>query len=72
MDKKHLLIHELAVKSGIVKDEQHTLLATRNGCRGYIANLEELTEFARLVGEIARKSEQKIMEKRLQSSHKTI
>ena len=68
MDAKQALIHELAVKSGIVKDEQTTLLATRNGCRGYIANLEELTEFARLVGEIARKSEQK----RLQSSHKTI
>jgi hypothetical protein len=68
MDKKHHLIHELAVKSGIVKDEQHTLLATRNGCRGYIANLEELTEFARLVGEIARESERK----RLQTSHKTI
>ena len=68
MDKKHHLIHELAVKSGIVKDEDKTLLATRYGCRGYIANLEELTEFARLVGEIARKSEQK----RLQTSHKTI
>ena len=68
MDKKHLLIHELAVKSGIVKDEQLTLLATRNGCRGYIANLEELTEFARLVGEIARESERK----RLQNSHKAI
>jgi hypothetical protein len=67
-NKRQQLIHELAVKSGIVKDEQLTLLATRNGCRGYIANLEELTEFARLVGEIARKSEQK----RLQSSHKTI
>lgn len=68
MDAKQTLIHELAVKSGIVKDEQTTLLATRNGCRGYIANLEELTEFARLVGEIARKSEQK----RLLNSHKAI
>jgi len=68
MDKKQSFIHELAVKSGIVKDEDKTLLATRNGCRGYIANLDELTEFARLVGEIARESERK----RLQSSHKAI
>ena len=68
MDAKQTLIHELAVKSGIVKAEQHTLRGTRNGFRGYIANLEELTEFARLVGEIARKSEQK----RLLNSHKTI
>jgi|DEB0MinimDraft_10_1074344.scaffolds.fasta_scaffold22264_5 hypothetical protein len=68
MDVKQNLIHELAVKAGIVKDEDKTLLALRNGCRGYIANLEELTEFARLVGEIARESERK----RLHNSHKAI
>jgi hypothetical protein len=68
MDKHHQFIHELAVKAGIVKDEDKTLLATRHGCRGYIADLEELTEFARLVGEIARKSERK----RLLNSHNAI
>jgi hypothetical protein len=68
MDAKQNLIHELAVKAGIVKDEDKTLLATRHGCRGYIANLDELTEFARLVGEIARESERK----RLHNSHKAI
>ena len=68
MDAKQNLIHELAVKAGIVKDEDKTLLATRHGCRGYIATLEELTEFARLVGEIARESERK----RLHNSHKAI
>lgn len=68
MDVKQNLIHELAVKAGIVKDEDKTLLALRNGCRGYIADLEELTEFARLVGEIARESERK----RLHNSHKAI
>jgi hypothetical protein len=68
MDAKQNLIHELAVKAGIVKDEDKTLLALRNGCRAYIANLEELTEFARLVGEIARESERK----RLHNSHKAI
>ena len=62
------LVHDLAVKAGIVKDEDKTQLALRNGCRAYIANLTELTEFARLVGEIARESERK----RLQSSHKEI
>lgn len=66
------LVHDLAVKAGIVKDEDKTQLALRNGCRAYIANLEELTEFARLVGEIARESERRIIEKRLQSSHKEI
>ena len=68
MDAKQNLIHELAVKAGIVKDEDKTLLATRHGCRAYIANLDELTEFARLVGEIARESERK----RLHNSHKAI
>jgi len=68
MDAKQNLIHELAVKAGIVKDEDKTLLATRHGFRGYIANLDELTEFARLVGEIARESERK----RLHNSHKAI
>ena len=72
MDKKAQIVHDLAVKAGIVKDEPHSLLALRNGCRGYIANLDELTEFARLVGEIARENERKIIEKRLQSSHKAI
>lgn len=50
-------IHNLAKKAGIVKNEDHTLRAERHGCRGYIANLAELTEFARLVGKIARDDE---------------
>ena len=62
------LIHELAIKAGIVKNHDHVETMERIGGRGYVANLEELTEFARLVGEIARESERK----RLQNSHKAI
>lgn len=62
MDSKQQLIHDLAVKAGIVRDEERTLLGERHGCRFYIANLTELSKFARLVGEIARKDEQKRIE----------
>jgi hypothetical protein len=57
------VIHKLAVKAGIVKNEDHTLLAERHGCRGYIANLSELTEFARLVGQVARADERRKYER---------
>jgi hypothetical protein len=57
------LIHNLARKAGIVKNEDHTLLAERHGCRGYIANLSELTEFAKLVGQVARADERRKYER---------
>lgn len=64
MDAKQTLIHELAVKAGVRYIEGMELC---NG-RPYIGYLDELTEFARLVGEIARESERK----RLHNSHKAI
>jgi len=57
------LIHNLARKAGIVKNEDHTLLAESHGCRGYIANLSELTEFAKLVGQVARADERRKYER---------
>jgi hypothetical protein len=57
------MIHKLARKAGIVKNEDHTLLAERHGCRGYIANLSELTEFAKLVGQVARADERRKYER---------
>ena len=57
------MIHKLAKKAGIVKNEEHTLLAERHGCRGYIANLSELTEFAKLVGQVARADERRKYER---------
>jgi len=53
------IVHELAVKAGIRYIEGMELC---NG-RSYMAYPEELTEFARLVGEIARKDEQKKLKK---------
>jgi hypothetical protein len=64
MDAKQNLIHDLAVKAGVRYIEGMELC---NG-RPYIGYLDELTEFARLVGEIARESERK----RLHNSHKAI
>ena len=57
------IVHKLAKKAGIVKNEDHTLRAERYGCRGYIANLAELTEFARLVGQVARADERRKYER---------
>jgi len=53
------MVHKLAKKAGIVKDDDRTTLAEMHGCRGYIANLTELTEFARLVGQVARADERR-------------
>ena len=57
------VVHKLARKAGIVKNEDHTLRAERYGCRGYIANLSELTEFAKLVGQVARADERRKYER---------
>lgn len=57
------VIHKLAKKAGIVKNEDHTLRAERHGCRGYIANIAELTEFAKLVGQVARADERRKYER---------
>jgi hypothetical protein len=51
------MIHKLATKAGIVKNDDHARLAEKHGLRGYIANMAELTEFARLVGQVARADE---------------
>ena len=53
------LVHDLAYKAGIVKNEDFTVRMESIGGRGYIANLTELTEFARLVGKVARESERR-------------
>ena len=65
------IVHRLAVKAGIQYIEG---MEQCNG-RSYIAYPEELTEFARLVGEIARKDErQKLLKdkKDLHNSHNTL
>ena len=49
------IIIDLAKKAGIVCLPQMEKI----GGRGFFANMEELTQFAKLVGEIARKDEQK-------------
>lgn len=53
------IVHKLACDAGIVKDEDFTVRMQESGNRGYIANLTELTEFARLVGREARKDERR-------------
>ncbi len=57
------MIHKLATKAGIVKNDEHARLAELHGCRGYIANMSELTEFARLVGQVARADERRKYER---------
>jgi len=47
------LVHDLAVKAGVRYIEGMESI----GGRAYMANSTELLEFARLVGEIARKNE---------------
>lgn len=53
------IVHKLACDAGLVKDEDSTLMMEKIGGRGYVANLSELTEFARLVGREARKDERR-------------
>lgn len=53
------MVHKLAKKAGIVKNDDHTETMEAIGGRGYIANLTELTEFARLVGQVARADERR-------------
>lgn len=53
------IVHKLACDAGIVRDEDFTVRMQESGNRGYIANLSELTEFARLVGREARKNERR-------------
>jgi len=65
------IVHNLAVKAGVRYIEGMELC---NG-RSYMANLKELVEFARLVGEVARKDErQKLLngEKGLHNSHNAL
>ena len=57
------MIHKLATKAGIVKNDEHARLAELHGLRGYIANMSELTEFARLVGQVARADERRKYER---------
>ncbi len=53
------LVHDLAYKAGIVRNEDFTARMESIGGRGYLANLTELEEFARLVGQVARESERR-------------
>ena len=53
------MINKLAKKAGIVRNIEHVETMERIGGRGYLANLTELTEFARLVGQVARADERR-------------
>lgn len=53
------IVHDLACKAGIVKKEDFTLRMEKIGGRGYVANEAELTEFAKLVGQMAREDERR-------------
>lgn len=53
------VIFDLAVKAGIVKDENFVATMEKIGGRGYVANEAELTEFAKLVGRMAREDERR-------------
>ena len=57
------MIHKLATKAGIVKNDHHVETMELIGGRGYVANLKELTEFARLVGQVARADERRKYER---------
>ena len=58
------LVYDLAYKAGIVRNEDFTVKMEEQGFRGYLANEAELTEFARLVGQIAREDERRKYAKR--------
>lgn len=53
------LIYDLARKAGIVTNEDFTITMENIGGRGYIANEAEMTEFAKLVGQLAREDERR-------------
>ena len=57
------MVHKLAKKAGIVKNDYHVETMESIGGRGYVANLKELTEFARLVGQVARADERRKYER---------
>ena len=57
------MINKLAKKAGIVRNIEHVETMERIGGRGYLANLTELTEFARLVGQVARADERRKYER---------
>jgi hypothetical protein len=58
------LIADLAYKAGIMRDEDFTTKMESIGGRGYLANEAELTEFAKLVGSLAREDERRKYAKR--------
>jgi len=53
------LIYDLADKAGMIRKEGFAEQMEKIGGRGFVANLSELKEFARLVGKIARDDERK-------------
>ena len=54
------MINKIAQEAGIIKDDGSFASGMeRIGGRGYIANLHELSEFARIVGRVARADERK-------------
>jgi len=57
------LIYELADKAGIIKKEGFAEKMESIGGRGFVANLAELTEFAKLVGQVARADERRNYER---------
>ena len=53
------LVYDLAYQAGIVRNEDFTVMMENIGGRGYIANEAEMTEFAKLVGQLAREDERR-------------
>ena len=64
------IVHKLAEQAGIVRSEDFTETMERIGGRGYIANLSELTEFARLVGREARADERRKIDAERNAAHR--
>jgi hypothetical protein len=61
------MILQLAKQAGMVKDEDFVLKMESIGGRGITCNLDELSEFARIVGRIAREDERRKQKRNSQS-----
>jgi hypothetical protein len=59
--KANSVIIDLAWKAGLINDnnESHVLTMERIGGNGIITNLEGLTRFAKIVGQMAREDEKR-------------
>lgn len=57
------MVIKLAKKAGMIRNEEFFESMEAIGGRGVIANLEELTQFARAVGQVARADERRKYER---------